>query len=634
MDTSVYGDQFVQKLIDAQPQPVFWMSPLRDDSGKVIDFQYRYCNEEMYRFTGLSAEQLLGKTVFTSPAISKEIQQPVFEQILDVYLNGTRMQNTIFNARLNRYYGFTRTRVEDGVLTVLQDRNDELRMIQELEQQKNLLDNILRTSPTGISVTEVIRDEDGRLIDGRTILANEAAVRFSGISEAEFLRKTARQIHPGIASSKLAAQVQETLSTGSSFQLQFYIATTGRWMELTVSKMDDNHLVNVFSDITNSKLAELENQRKSLQLNSIFNTAKAGMFTLVPVYSAGRIVDFRFNMVNQSVASYIGEKAENIAGALGSVYFPAYKENGLFEIYADTFENDRVHHFDFHYEDGYDVFFNIHTIKTGDEVLVTFTDHTTLKRLQRELESSIAELQRSNANLEEFAYAASHDLKEPIRKIHFFSDRLREEMKDKLSENEQTLFNRMQLAASRMGMLIDDLLMYSQASMRPKIFEEVDLNAVVETVLVDLELEIEQKAASISVQSLPVIVGHQRQLQQLFQNLVGNALKYMQPGLRPEVTISCREIRGRDVAREIPALDITRSFFLIEVEDNGIGFEEKDQERIFNVFQRLHGNSEYKGSGVGLAIARKVATNHEGYLFASGIPGEGAVFSLLLPDSK
>jgi len=634
MDTSVYGDQFVQKLIDAQPQPVFWMSPLRDKSGKVIDFQYRYCNEEMYRFTGLGSEQLLGKTVFTSPAINAEIQQSVFQQILEVYENGTRMQSTIFNARLNRYYGFIRTRVEDGVLTVLQDRNEELRMIGELEQQKNLLNNILRTSPTGISVTEVIRDEDGRLIDGRTILANEAAVRFSGFSEAEFLGKTARQIYPKIADSKLVEQVQKTLATGLSFQQQFYIESSGRWMELTVSKMDNNHLVNVFSDITQSKMAELENQRKSLQLNTIFNTAKAGMFTLVPIYENGDIVDFRFNMVNQSVASYIGEKAENIAGALGSVYFPAYKDNGLFEIYADCYLNDRVHHFDFHYEDGYDVFFNIHTIKTGDEVLVTFTDHTTLKRLQRELESSIAELQRSNANLEEFAYAASHDLKEPIRKIHFFSDRLREEMKEKLNENERTLFNRMQLAASRMGMLIDDLLMYSQASMRPKVYEEVDLNAVVATVLIDLELEIEQKEAIVSVQQLPVIVGHQRQLQQLFQNLVGNALKYVKVGSRPEVSISCREIIGREAPREMPAIDTARSFYLIEISDNGIGFEEKDQERIFNVFQRLHGNSEYKGSGVGLAIARKVAANHEGHLFASGRPGAGAVFSLMLPVVK
>jgi PAS domain S-box-containing protein len=241
------------------------------------------------------------------------------------------------------------------------------------------------------------------------------------------------------------------------------------------------------------------------------------------------------------------------------------------------------------------------------------------------------ELARSNANLEEFAYAASHDMKEPIRKIHFFSDRLRNTLYEKLNEVEKHLFDRMEIAAKRMSSLIDDLLSYSQVSLKPQAFERIDLNKLVAQVIGDFDLEIEQKKAKISLGPLPVINGHQRQLQQVFHNLLSNSIKYTRDEITPEISITASEKKGNDTRLHLPPDKAEKRFYEIIVRDNGIGFEQKEANRIFNVFTRLHGNAEYKGTGIGLSIAKKVIENHEGSIVAESEPGQGATFKIYFP---
>ena len=248
-----------------------------------------------------------------------------------------------------------------------------------------------------------------------------------------------------------------------------------------------------------------------------------------------------------------------------------------------------------------------------------------------ELEKANVELKRSNANLEEFAYAVSHDLKEPIRKIHYFSDRLKNELSPMLNEQQKRLFHRMEQASVRMGRLIEDLLDYSHISNSALGSDIINLNKIVRLVLEELELEIQEKNARIHLGHLPEIKGHERQIQQLFQNLIGNSIKYGRPGIAPVIEISAEEISGSAVSLELSEEEAGRNYHLIHVRDNGIGFEQKEAERIFNVFTRLHGKSEYSGNGVGLSIARKVMDNHQGYIWAEGQPDKGAVFHLLLP---
>jgi PAS domain S-box-containing protein len=375
-----------------------------------------------------------------------------------------------------------------------------------LQNQKALLDNILRNSSNGISVSEVVRNEHGEIIDAKTILANDAAIKFVGLPKDIYLGKTAVELDPEILASPYGQTCLKTLATGEPSLIQYNLAITGRWLELTISKMDDEHLIHIFTDVTPIKEAQLQ------------------------------------------------------------------------------------------------------------------------------LEHTIEELKRSNANLEEFAYAASHDLKEPIRKIRTFSDRLKSRIQPKLLDDDQHYFERMEKATARMQSLIDDLLAYSHVSASDVYSGEIDLNKKVTNVLEDLDELIADKQAVIVRDPLPTIKGNRRQLQQLFQNLLANSLKFSKPGVSARIHISADVVSGQQI--KLP--DLTeeyknKSYHLIQISDNGIGFEQEYADKIFKMFQRLHQRDEYEGTGIGLAIVRKVVENHKGFITAESEPGNGATFKVYLP---
>ncbi|WP_226645608.1 sensor histidine kinase [Microbulbifer variabilis] len=243
----------------------------------------------------------------------------------------------------------------------------------------------------------------------------------------------------------------------------------------------------------------------------------------------------------------------------------------------------------------------------------------------QELELYSQELTRSNRELQNFAFVASHDLQEPLRKIRAFGDRLTDRYSEKLGDGKDYVM-RMQSAAKRMSKLIEDLLAFSRTSTRTTPFEAVDLNLVVEEVLDDLQIKREETNAQIEVQPLPVIQADPMQMAQLFLNLIGNALKFIKPDNTPIIRIECEKA-------EIPHVDCTVPGYRITVSDNGIGFDEQYIEKVFAAFQRLHGRNEYEGTGIGLAICRRIMERHCGEIDASSTPGVGTTFELLIPET-
>jgi PAS domain S-box-containing protein len=239
-----------------------------------------------------------------------------------------------------------------------------------------------------------------------------------------------------------------------------------------------------------------------------------------------------------------------------------------------------------------------------------------------------AELERSNAELEKFAYIASHDLQEPLRKIQAFGDRLRNTFRAQLADPGKEYVDRMLSAAGRMRRLIDDLLTFSRVTTHQRPFVRLDLGKLVREVVSDLEVRIDQEKGTVVVGALGAIEADVSQMRQLFQNLIANAVKFHRPGVPPVVEIlgePAPEAPG--AAGAVPPVPLYR----VIVRDNGIGFEDKYRERIFDVFQRLHGRDEYEGTGVGLAICRKIVERHGGTITARGRPGEGATFVVALP---
>lgn len=248
---------------------------------------------------------------------------------------------------------------------------------------------------------------------------------------------------------------------------------------------------------------------------------------------------------------------------------------------------------------------------------------------QIELEEKILLLNSSNEALEQFAYVASHDLQEPLRKIMTFSDRLISK-KDDLDEDTKQYLERIVNAAGRMRILIHDLLSFSRVSRDKTTFNSIDLNEIISTVLDDMELLITEKQAVINTVPLPRISGEPVQMAQLFQNLISNAIKFSRPGIRPEVTISCREVSPQELFKNFGEHSQTRHY-CITVKDNGIGFDQKYADRIFVIFQRLHSRSQYEGTGIGLAVCKRIVENHGGFITVNSSPGEGAAFSIYLP---
>lgn len=242
------------------------------------------------------------------------------------------------------------------------------------------------------------------------------------------------------------------------------------------------------------------------------------------------------------------------------------------------------------------------------------------------------ELQRSNRELEQFASVASHDLQEPLRKIQAFGDRLQSHCADQLGEKGADFLQRILSSAGRMRRLIDDLLTYSRVSSKALPFSAVDLNEIVEEVSGDLEGRMQDVGGQIEVGKLPHIEADPAQMRQLFLNLLGNALKFNRPGVPPVVCVSAQTIPA-PITTPGSNGDSTRIPLHCEitVQDNGIGFEEVYVDRIFELFQRLHGRDEYQGTGMGLAICRKIVERHGGTITAYSTPGEGSRFVFRLP---
>lgn len=617
---------FLNRILDASINAVFVGEAIRDGHGKIYDLEMVKINRAFTDIIGKTAGEVVGKTYLS--LFPSAMASGLYDLNCKVIETGEPMRKEVYykGENLNAWYDISLVKLGPNTLVVtFSDVTERKISLFHIHRQKALLDNILKYSPSGIAVIELIRDSNRKVVDCFAIVTNNAATRITGIPQ-ELITKKMSEADPKILANPLFQMAISISETGKPFLTQYFLKSSGKWLELGISKIDDEHLVTVFTDITSSKTAQLEVERSADQLLRFINTAHSGLSHLIPVKDKnGEVMDFRFGITNAALAGYADERPETVKGELVSKFYSTYKENGLFDRYKYTYNSGETIRFESYYVgDGIDAWFDIMCTKMEDGILITLTDLTTVKKLQIDLETLVNELKKSNANLEEFAYVASHDLQEPLRKIQVFSERLKKDAGDDLSEENKRVFDRMIAATERMSQLINDLLSYSQLTTKPSAFKTVYLQDLVQQVLIDLEATITEKNATISLGELPEVKGDAVQLRQLFQNLISNSLKYSKEETDPVIFISYA------LAHE-EINNLTVSYHLIEIADNGIGFEQHHVERIFKVFQRLHGRSEYPGTGIGLAIVHKVVENHHGYITAESEPGKGATFKVYLP---
>ncbi len=406
-------------------------------------------------------------------------------------------------------------------------------------------------------------------------------------------------------------------------------------------------------DITTDKQNEetlqqrVEKQTRALeqQAHQLRTTLDASLNSIIAITAMrdeqNTIVDFRMDTANKAVIHSLAKTPDELVGQTLLTVFPGNKDNGFFDLYVRVVNSEQSEQTTQYYHDelGLEGWFEISAVKQdGDSVVVTFNNVTGIKQSEQtaqqqaaKLNEANAELKRSNESLQQFAHIASHDLQEPLRRIQSFSDLLQTQFSDSLSDGEKDMVRRIQKSAGRMQSLVKDLLFYSQLSIiQPDSFKMVLLTDIIDDVLSDLEMAITEKKAIIEVNKLPRVRGNASRLRQLFQNLIANALKFSSAGVAPLIRIDFREASPDELPESLQSVP-QRTFWLITVNDNGIGFDVRYKDRVFTPFQRLHSPVTYSGTGIGLAICQRVAQNHGGTIDVDSEVGNGSTFKIFLP---
>ncbi|KAB7730845.1 hypothetical protein F5984_11915 [Rudanella paleaurantiibacter] len=409
-----------------------------------------------------------------------------------------------------------------------------------------------------------------------------------------------------------------------SFEFSYRIGTEETWF-LAGAEPHDDGLVLSWTDITQQKKAISEGPLSSV-VQAILDYSQTAVALHEVVYDqAHRIVDFQTVQANkQALVNWGAHGQARLRESLLTLE-PQARESGEFDRLVRVATTGEPESYELAYNDRlYAV-----TVARADKGVVTSAVDITIDRQYRhQLEAMNQSLRQSNENLQSFAYVASHDLQEPLRKIQTFSDILQNQFEDNLSDGERDMTRRIQKSARRMQMLIKDLLAYSQLAGRREAHQPVRLNEIVNEVVSDLEIGIAEKKATVEVAALPVVRGSAFRLRQLMQNLLANALKFAGANRPPVVQINARPAQSDDLPADLPR---SNSYWLITVADNGIGFDEKYKGRIFQPFQRLHDPADYTGTGIGLAICQRVVESHGGAIDVNSVPDVGTTFKVFLP---
>ncbi len=597
---------------------------------------------------GYKSSEVVGKT---SPAIfhvdeeivtraqilSQELQQPI-EPSFEVF---------VAKAKLGQVDEEEWTYIrKDGsqfpvllTITAIRTENDELKgfmgIAKDISAQR-LAEKQSFDITDALNKTAIVAITD---IQGTIIFANDKFCEISKYSREELIGQNHRILNSGYHPRQFFTEMWKAIASGQTWRAQIKnLAKDGSfyWVDTTIVPFVNEdgkpyQYLAIRKDITDRKAAETELQKLSLIASKTDNV-------VIISDPQGRIEwvnDSFYRITGYTLAEVIGKKPGDVLqGAKTSKETVAEIRYALArqEPFSGEILNYR--------KDGrsYWLLLQINPVFDDDGNLQHYiaieNEITTRKEMERNLKLEIEErriavqklnilterLEVSNRELLDFAYVASHDLQEPLRKIQAFGDRLKSTCNDGLNEKGQDYLERMLNAAGRAQVLINDLLSFSRVTTQAKPFAPVDLSEILDGVLSDLEIRIEQTRATVERDRLPVIDADAMQMRQILQNLIGNALKFRQEGVAPLV-----QVRSRMFTK------LGEECCEIRVIDNGIGFEQKYTDRIFQIFQRLHGRGTYEGTGIGLAICRKIAERHGGSLVAESEPNQGATFIFTMP---
>lgn len=546
----------------------------------------------------------------------------------------------IFNIQMEpiRMYGMV-TDITDQKNFMSELEQKVLERTYQLKQSRAFLQSVLNTTKNIIAYYEAIYDEDKKISDFKIVYCNDEMFAYTNMNQEQIIGKTCKEIFPNIFSNGVFERLVKCVTTGNPDKYEVKsIKNNGTiWFEASIISLNNNGVTVTANNITEEKNAEikLENLNKQLVFqNELFRHAEE---------SSGQ-GNYSWNL-DTAESTY----SDNFFKLLGyePSEFKTLKDQFKNHIHADdldyvmkqiqkVIESHEVNEWEFRMvtKDGQSFYTKstgmiINT--SGERLLVgTIQDISKEKKATLLLEQMNIDLEKQNEELASFSYIASHDLQEPLRKIMTFSSRLQDKYKANLPEEAQSFLSKIEESARRMAKLILDLLEYSRLLNQEKLFVKTDLNEVIKNVLSDFELVIEQKKALIHYEKMLVIEAIPLHINQLFYNILSNALKFSKTDVIPVINISTH-ILTQEAIKKYPNLNRQLSYCEIVISDNGIGFEQKYNQQIFVIFQRLNRRDQYDGTGIGLAICKKIVDNHHGIIFVDSNLNEGSIFHIILP---
>ncbi|RYY90815.1 MAG: PAS domain-containing protein [Chitinophagaceae bacterium] len=615
--------KLLQSLIDNSPYGICLYESIRGEDGSINDFRLKIANKRSSELTELSMEQLYGNTV-------KELMllrghSSYFDTCRKVVETGEPVYLEYHSRARDQWLGFSIVKFDDGYLLNYIDVTATKHLEQQVARNAHELNAIFNGSLSGIYAAKAIQGDRGNVQDLVFLRANDAFLRIFEMKPEDIFGKSLLELSDGDNQQLFLAYVSEVLSTGNPAVHVLQYHKPERWFEFSIVQLETDIISVTINDITAQRQATSKIEEQKQLLDSILKYSPNGLAVTQAIRNEkGEMIDASTLLLNDACAGFNGIPNEVMLANSFAVLSPLLIDSPLFRAAAKLQSGES-------FRTEYALpntgkWIELAVAKMDDERFKNvFTDITDIKQAQWKLEELVAELRRSNESLESFAYAASHDLKEPIRKIRLFAEQLQSIYGDAPGAAGKTTFERLDRATLRMKQLIDDLLAYAQVQQGTLEYEDVDLNDSVRQVLEDLDLAINESGATFTVGHLPALKGNKRQLQQLLQNLIANGIKYHKPGIAPDLSLSA-------VVTSAPAdqHQATGRYHVLRVQDNGIGMQETDVSRIFDLFTRVHGR-QYNGSGIGLSIVRKVVDNHKGFIKVHTSPGNGSCFEIYLP---
>jgi PAS domain S-box-containing protein len=589
---------------------------------------------------------------FIGPLISRVMQNNQAEwyedQLLPIHRNG-KLEDVYWTFSYSPAYGDSGEVV--GVLVTCTETTDKVRQLLQLRESRERFRTLIREASVA---TCLFMGKDMR-ID----IANDRMISLWG-KDRSVIGKTLREAVPELEGQPFLDVLNQVYETGEVYQAQEAPAMLNSggvfsqyYFDYTYTPLKDSAgqvygIMDMAIDVTGQVVARQMLLQSERNLRNLILKAPVA----ICIFKGPKFI---VETANERMFELWGKTASEVLYKPIFESLPEARDQGfetlLEQVYSTghTYFAQGVHitvprkegtqnvYVNFVYEAYRDADSSISGIiavatEVTEQVLARRQIEQVVSERTQALAAANADLQKSNAELAQFAYIASHDLQEPLRKVSTFTEMLEKNLGE-VGEPATTYFNKIKASTQRMISLIRDVLSFSQLAKAPETFEPVDLNEILKGVQLDFELLIEQKAALIHVGYLPVIDGIPLQMAQLFGNLFANALKFTQPGVPPVITISAEKIGPKEIWDTL-IQDPDKTYYQVSVKDNGIGFEQEHANQIFHIFQRLHGQKDYSGTGIGLAMCKKIVQNHHGAIRASGRPGEGAEFAVQLPQNQ